>query len=65
MAGAVSIQGSEGEFDPVLVTVPITRVHSHARLSLLGFFGIDTVPFPPKTLCPHPLSWGPSSLFTI
>ena len=46
MAGAVSVHGNEGQFDPVLVTVPIRPTHSDARLSLLGFFSIGTVPFP-------------------
>ena len=65
MAGAVSVHGSEGQFDLVPVTVPIRPIHSHAKLSLLGFFSIGTVPFPPRTLCRHPLSRGRGKLFPI
>ena len=46
VAGTVSFHGSEGQFDPVPVTVPIRPIHSDARLSLLGFFSIGTVPSP-------------------
>ena len=60
MAGAVSVHGSEGQFDPLLVTVPIRPIHSDARLSLLGFFSIGIVPFHPQTLCHHPLSGVPA-----
>ena len=63
MAGTVSLHGSEGQFEPG--TVPIKPIHSDARLSLLGFFSIGTVPFPPGTLCRHPLSGGPGRLFMI
>ena len=65
MAGTVSVHGSEGRFDLVPVRVPIKPIHSDARLSLLGFFSIGTVPYPPRTLCRHPLSGGAGRLFTI
>ena len=65
MAGVVSVPGSEGQFDPVTVTVPIRPIHSDARLSLLDFFNLGTVPFPPETLCRHPLLGGPGRLLTI
>ena len=54
MAGAVAVHGSEGQFDPVPVTVPIRPIHSDARLSLSGVFSIGTVPFPPRTLALTP-----------
>ena len=56
MVRTISVHGSEGQFHPVPVTVPISPIHSNARLSLLGFFSIGTVPFPPGTLRRHPVS---------
>ena len=57
--------GGEGQIDPVPVTIRIRPIHSDARLSFLGFLSIGTVPFPPGTLCRHPLSRGCGRLFTI
>ena len=65
MAGTVSVHMAVKGIDPVLVTVPIRPIHSDARLSLLGFFTIGTVPFPLETLCRHPLSGGPGRLLMI
>ena len=66
LAGAISVHGSEGLFDPVRVTVPIRPIHYNARLSLLGFFHHWHRPLSPRNTLPSPPFWGSwQSLYDI